>query len=80
VQESNLGLGDIVRWADARNNPKHFASFIFRKDDGVPVVFSKSGGRGPYEMATFSEIATKYPSYGTISGISSGQTGYYHPR
>jgi hypothetical protein len=34
VQEGNLRLGDIVRWADASNNPKHFASFIFRNDDG----------------------------------------------
>ncbi len=80
VQESNLRLGDIVRWADARNNPKHFASFIFRNDDGLPVVFSKSGVRGQYETVTTSEIGTKYPGYGTIRGISSGQTGYYHPR
>ena len=80
VQEGNLRLGDIVRWADARNNPKHFANFIFRNDDGVPVVFSKSGVRGPYETATTTEIGTKYPSYGTIKGIHSGETGYYYPR
>lgn len=79
VQESNLNLGDIARWADARNKPKHFATFIFRNDDGVPVVFSKSGGRGPYETATTSEITSKYSNYGTIKGINPGQTGYYHP-
>jgi RHS repeat-associated protein len=77
VQEDNLSLGDIVRWADTKNNPKHFATFIFRNDDGVPVVFSKSGARGPYEIGTTNEIGS---GYGTIRGIQSGQTGYYHPR
>jgi RHS repeat-associated protein len=80
VQENDLRSGDIVRWADAGNNPKHFATFIFRNDDGVPVVFSKSGKGGPYETATTNEIGAKYPVYGTIRGINSGQSGYYHPR
>jgi hypothetical protein len=80
VQEGALRLGDVVRWADAKNKPKHFASFIFRNDDGVPVVFSKSGVRGPYGTPTTSEIGTKYPGYGTIRGINRGETGYYHPR
>jgi RHS repeat-associated protein len=80
VQESELRIGDIARWADARNNPQHFASFIFRGDDGVPIVFSKSGGGGPFEMATTARITEKYPDYGTIRGINRGDTGFYHPR
>jgi RHS repeat-associated protein len=80
VAEGALRLGDVVRWADAKNNPKHFASFIFRNDDGAPVVFSKSGARGPFELPTTSEIGAKYPNYGTIQGINKGETGYYHPR
>jgi len=79
VQAGALRLGDVVRWADAQNHPMHFASFIFRNDEGVPVVFSKSGARGPYETPTTTEIGTKYPGYGTIRGINSAETGYYHP-
>lgn len=80
VQMVNLRIGDILRWADDRNNPKHFANFIFRNDEGVPVVFSKSGARGPYEIVSSDEIGTKYPGYGTIQGKNPGQTGYYRPR
>ena len=80
VQESQLRSGDIVRWADDRNKPTHFATFIFRKDDGSVEVFSKSGARGPYEKATISEIGAKNPNYGTVRGINSRDTGYYHPR
>jgi RHS repeat-associated protein len=80
VAESDLTMGDIVRWADARNKPTHFATFIFRADDDKPVVFSKSGGRGPYEVETTQYITDKYPTYGSIKGTQSSHTGYYHPR
>jgi RHS repeat-associated protein len=80
VAESVLRIGDIVRWADARNNPQHFASFIFRDDSGKPIVFSKSGERGPYERATTSDPRWARYGYGTIRGVNSGETGFYRPR
>lgn len=80
VAEGGLRVGDIVRWADARNNPKHFANFIFRNDDGTPVVFSKSGHRGPYEVATTTDERWSRYGYGNIRGITTNATGYYQPR
>jgi hypothetical protein len=80
VQAGDARVGDIVRWADARNNPKHFASFIFRNDNGDPVVFSKSGERGRYEIATTNDQRWTDYQYGTIRGINRGETGFYRPR
>ncbi|NJM52730.1 MAG: hypothetical protein HC846_04635, partial [Blastocatellia bacterium] len=82
VQESELRIGDIVRWAKD-GNPTHFASFIFRTDDGVPEVFSKSGAKGRFEVAPINgagSITQKYGSiYGTVQGIEKTQTGFYRP-
>jgi hypothetical protein len=80
VAESSLKVGDLVRWADAKNRAQHFANFIFRDDSGKPIVFSKSGERGPYERATTSDPRWAAYGYGTIKGINSGDTGYYRPR
>lgn len=79
VQEGDLRLGDIVRWADAKNKPQHFASFIFRDDTDHPVVYSKSGERGRFEYAATSDSRWAAYGYGTIRGINSRETGYYHP-
>jgi RHS repeat-associated protein len=78
VQESDLRIADIVRWAKD-GNPTHFASFIFRNDNGVPMVFSKSGARGPFETATTNDARWTRYGYGAITGINKGDTGYYRP-
>lgn len=80
VNESDARVGDIVRWADANNKPKHFANFIFRDDSGQPVVFSKSGKGGRYETGTTNKITSQYPEYGSVRGINKGDTGFYRPR
>lgn len=80
VSESTLRVGDIVRWANTNNVAQHFTSFIFRDDTGKPIVFSKSGERGPYEIATLSDPRWRRYGYGSIRGISSGETGLYRPR
>jgi hypothetical protein len=80
VNEGQLRVGDLVRWADAKNNPQHFANFIIRDDSGKPIVFSKSGQRGPYEKATTSDPRWASYGYGTIRGIKPNDTGYYRPR
>jgi RHS repeat-associated protein len=82
VSEGELRIGDIVRWAK-NGDPTHFASFIFRNDNGVPEVFSKSGALGPYERAPINgagSITQKYGSiYGTVQGINKTDTGFYRP-
>jgi RHS repeat-associated protein len=82
VQESELRIGDIVRWAKD-GNPTHFATFIFRADNGVPEVFSKSGEKGRFEVAPINgagSITEKYGStYGTVQGIEKTHTGFYRP-
>ncbi|MGB7208884.1 MAG: RHS repeat-associated core domain-containing protein [Pyrinomonadaceae bacterium] len=78
VQESNLRIADIVRFAK-NGNPTHFATFIFRNDSGDPEVFSKSGARGQFERATTNDPRWSRYGYGSITGIKKTDTGYYRP-
>ena len=78
VAESDLRIADIVRFAKD-GSPTHFASFIFRNDNGDPVIFSKSGERGPYETATTNDPRWVRKGYGAITGINKTDTGYYRP-
>ena len=72
VSESEARIGDIVRYAtDKGRTPQHYANFIFRDDSGVPLVFSKSGTDGPYEIRTAKSLEgrqAKGVNYGNISG------------
>jgi RHS repeat-associated protein len=81
VSEEKLRVGDIARYARSDNRPQHFASFIFRDDSGVPQVFSKSGERGPYERlpANDPKFSQGY-GYGSIRGISKGDSGFYRAK
>jgi hypothetical protein len=65
--------------AQKDGKPTHFASFIFRNDNGDPVVFSKSGARGPFESATTNDARWTRYGYGTITGIDKGDRGCYRP-
>lgn len=68
VEGANLTIRDVIRYATAEGGV-HFTSFIFREDDGTPIVFSKSGTKGRYETGTAQGIADKYqPFYGSIDG------------
>jgi hypothetical protein len=76
ISEDALSIGDIVRYAiDKGNTPKHFTTFIFRDDSGVPVVFSRSGAGGPFQYGAATDF--QKPTYGTIRGIGKDPTGYY---
>jgi len=72
--ESELKVGDVIRYATKKGKiPQHFANFIFRSDDGVPIVFSKSGTNGPYQIRSASSLQGVQPGkaradYGQISG------------
>ncbi len=77
VSESDLRVGDFMRYANA-SGPQHFATFIFRDDNGVPKVFSKSGTTGPYQIRTYNGFSS---NYGTIQGRpGAGESGFYRPR
>jgi RHS repeat-associated protein len=81
--EEDLRVGDVVRYANDKNVPKHFTTFIFRNDDGVPQVFSRSGEGGRFERGSASNFTSanpRYSSYGTIRGIGKNSTGYYGRR
>jgi hypothetical protein len=75
--ESELKIGDIVRFSQG-GGAKHFANFIFFDNKGAPVVFSKSGTVGPYEVGTAKEIGDKW-QYGKVQPLNgtNDKTGYY---
>jgi len=75
-------VGDIVRYADLQNVAKHFTTFIFADDSGTPIVFSKSGTKGPYQVdpaESFEGQRGPDVNYGTIQGVNKGDSGYYRP-
>jgi hypothetical protein len=75
-------VGDIVRYADAKNIPMHFTTFIFMDDSGTPMVFSRSGMGGPYQRGSaqsFEGDRGNGVNYGTIQGVNKGDSGYYRP-
>jgi RHS repeat-associated protein len=80
VSAGEMSIGDIVRYANAGNLPKHFTTFIFRDDSGVPIVFSRSGTGGPFEYGSAYSSRFQNSTYGTIRGIGKDPTGFYGRR
>jgi RHS repeat-associated protein len=83
IAEENLGIGDVVRYADSKNVPQHFTTFIFRSDSGDPIVFSRSGEGGPFQVgnaASFTGDRGNGVDYGSIRGIRKDPTGFYGRR
>jgi RHS repeat-associated protein len=75
ISEDSLRVGDIARYATSDGKAKHFANFVFRNDDGVPIVFSKSGFSGPYQLTTARSLEGNHPGgvvYGNINGYFRG--------
>ncbi|MBX3290031.1 MAG: hypothetical protein KF855_11875 [Acidobacteria bacterium] len=67
TEQEKLKLRDVIRYAtDEGKTPQHFTNFIFRTDEGTPMVFSKSGTEGRYEIGTAADFETT--TYGKISG------------
>jgi hypothetical protein len=66
---------DIVRYADAANEAKHYVNVIFENDDKKIEVFSRSGHGGRYERIEATKLQNAL--YGTIKGVGSDKTGYY---
>jgi RHS repeat-associated protein len=77
VDRASLQVGDIIRYADSHNAPKHFMNMIFTGDDGTTQAFSRSGVNGRFEIVPVDKFVGG--NYGTIRGIQSKDTGFYRP-
>jgi RHS repeat-associated protein len=75
IQGSELSFADAIRYGDRNNVNTHWASFVFREDDGNVKVFSRSGMFGPFELTDAAKL--EGPAYGKIQGIGNDATGYY---
>ncbi len=75
--QSELKVGDIVRYAMG-GGATHFANFIFFDNNQTPIVFSKSGGDGPYEVGTARRIGEQN-DYGSVQPLpgTRDKTGFY---
>ncbi|MFN3329669.1 MAG: RHS repeat-associated core domain-containing protein, partial [Pyrinomonadaceae bacterium] len=82
IPKEDLRVGDVIRYAldegGRKNVPRHFTTFLFMSDDGVPMVFSRNGKGGPFEYGKASDFVRE--NYGTIRGIGKDPTGYYGRR
>ncbi|MFN3639934.1 MAG: hypothetical protein ACK4UK_03370 [Flavobacterium sp.] len=67
----------VVRFADSSNESQHGATFMGVDNSGNEYLFSKNGWQVQPEIHKTKYISTALPSYGTIQGINSGETGYY---
>jgi hypothetical protein len=77
VDRADLQVGDIIRYADSGNTPKHFMNVIFTGDDGTTQAFSRSGVNGRFEIVPVDRFAGS--NYGNIKGIQSKDSGFYRP-
>jgi hypothetical protein len=79
--EPNAQFGKtVLRFADGGNNVQHGAVFYGRSQDGTPYVYTKNGWYLKPEVMKLSDLQSKIPSYGTVQGINTGQSGYYDPK
>ena len=76
VSKEKLTIGDMVRFAEKGGVAKHWATFVMNNSSGEPVVFSKSGTKGPNEFGTTQEIARRN-NYPPVSPNGQDKTGYY---
>ncbi len=69
-----------MRFADGGNDAQHGAVFYGKSSDGTPYVYTKNGWKFKPEVMKLSTLQTKIPSYGTVQGIKSSDSGYYQPK
>jgi RHS repeat-associated protein len=85
---SDLQVGDIVRYGldevnkkgevTRSNVPKHFTTFLLMSDDGVPMVFSRSGDGGAFGYGAAKDFEAS--NYGPVRGRKNDATGFYGKR
>ena len=67
----------LIRFADGNNNAKHAAIYYGTSNDGVVYVYTKNGWNYKPAIMRLNDLLQKFPNYGTIQGINSGDSGYY---
>ena len=67
----------LIRFADGNNNAKHAAIYYGTSNDGVVYVYTKNGWDYKPAIMRLNDLLQKFPNYGTIQGINSGDSGYY---
>jgi len=73
-------VGDIVRYADQNNSPKHFMTVLFNDDAGVTFAFSRNGVKGQFWLnAVPNSYSTAPDKTYSIRGIAESDSGFYRP-
>jgi len=68
----------VLRFADGSNDVQHGAVFYGQSKDGTAYVYTKNGWQLKPEVMKLSDLQSKIPSYGTVQGIKSSDSGYYN--
>lgn len=80
TNESSAKFGKtVLRFADGNNDAQHGAVFYGKSQDGTTYVYTKNGWQLKPEVMKLSTLQSKIPSYGTVQGIKSTDSGYYKP-
>ena len=75
--ESNAKFGKtVLRFADA-SGVQHGAVYYGKNKSGEIYVYTKNGWFLKPEVMKLSDLMLKIPSYGTVQGINTGESGYY---
>ncbi len=67
----------LIRFADGNNNAQHAAIYYGTSNDGTVYVYTKNGWDYKPAIMKLNDLLQKFPNYGTIQGINSGDSGYY---
>lgn len=70
----------VLRFSDDANNVQHGAVYYGKSQDGTQYVYTKNGWYLKPEVMKLSDLLSKIPSYGKITGINSASSGYYNPK
>jgi RHS repeat-associated protein len=72
-------VGDMVRFADQNNSPKHFMTVLYNDDAGVTFAFSRNGVQGSFTISPVPSSYNTPRSSSTIKGIAESDSGFYRP-
>ena len=78
-KESATFGNTVLRFSNENNVAEHGAVFYGKSNDGTIFVYTKDGWNAKPEVMKLSDLQTKIPSYGTVKGVNSSDSGYYNP-
>jgi hypothetical protein len=82
VSGNGTQTGELVRYADMNNVPKHAATVLYNDNDGNSFVFSRNGKDGVFSVEPLSQMQSYTTPKGTstIKGIKDTDSGFYRPK